>query len=244
MLKKTVKALTAVIVLCLAVLSGCGKKDMDVSKEMIDDFRSMIQASDNLSSHFNTALTAVEEYLSSPSEEGRKKASDACREAQRKMDEDVSLTYEMSGTVKDCLEEKGISAADFMVPYQTMESEKDGWLEFLTNISYYLDEYIPAMGEIPEEIKQFCRLDREYFEENTRFMFYGINSLFAGLTDEELEYLNKNVLDSLKCFYPPDVQWEKTSEAADQKMEACMEQMEEIYMKMSAVYGNHSVGLE
>ena len=35
-----------------------------------------------------------------------------------------------------------------------------------------------------------------------------------------------------------------TSEGADQKMEACMQQMEEIYMKMSAVYGAHLTGSE
>lgn len=244
MLRKTCKILTAVMILFLAVLSGCGKKDTDAFRQMMDDFGIIIQASDDLSAHFNTALAAVEEYISSPSEEGRKKASDACRKAQKKLEEGAGLTYEMSGTVKECLEERGISAADFLVPYQTLESEKDGWLEFLANISYYLDDYIPAMGEIPDELKQFCSLDREYFEENSKFMFYGINSLFTGLTDEETDYLNKNILSALSCFNPSDVQWEKTSEGAEQKMEACMEQMEEIYMKMSAVYGNHSVDLE
>ncbi|MCR1843159.1 hypothetical protein [Murimonas intestini] len=244
MLKKAGRSLMIIFILCLAVLSGCGKADQETSEKMMDDFGSIIGASDELSAHFDTALTAVEEYIASPSEEGRKKASDSCSEAQKQLETAAGISYEMSDEVKDCLEKKGISAADFMVPYQTLASEKDGWQDFLTNISYYLDDYIPSMGEIPDELKQICRLDREYFEENTKFMYYGINSLFAGISDEEMEYLDKNVLAALRCFQPSDVQWEKTSEGADQKMEACMQQMEEIYMKMSAVYGAHLTGSE
>ena len=71
----------------------------------------------------------------------------------------------MSDEVKDCLEKKGISAADFMVPYQTLAREKDVWQDFLTNISYYLDDDIPSMGEIPDELKQEYLTPKERIEE-------------------------------------------------------------------------------
>lgn len=232
-------ALTAAIVLSVA---GCTSKqeknDMAECQAIIDDYAEIILLQDKDSAHYDSALSAVKSYLDDTAQEQKTKAMGQIEGIITLMETDSRecTSYEAADTFAQMLEKHGISLAEYQMNADSRYTYLQDYIQDLT----YLQEYVSYADESEAYMKDLQTYYEFALKEQQLMRSYnyiGINYWFAGWNADAAAYVRQAVLDRLVSFSGEDVQWQDSREAVESSMNACLDQLEELYNEWTAEIG-------
>ncbi len=234
-------AVLAGIIIAVAI-TGCAssknQEELAQRRAIVDDYAAIILLQDQDSANFDKALLAVHAYLADASAEQKTAAQDTIEDmiAQLKTDSAACESYEISKELGQMLEAHQISRVEYQMNADSRYTYLQDYIQDLT----YLEEYLSYADE-GDAFMEDLQVTYRFMEEEQRLMrhynFIGINYWFAGWGEEETAYIRQAVLDKLTSFSAQDVQWQDSRDAVEESMNACLDQVEELYNEWTAYIG-------
>lgn len=240
--KKTIRFIVLAGILIVTGITGCASKkkqeELAGRRAIIDDYAKIILLQDQDSARFDKALSAVDTYLADASAGQKTVAQDTIRDviAQMETDSAACESYEISGESGQLLEDNQISRVEYQMNAESRYTYLQDYIEDLT----YLEEFLSYAQE-GEAFMEDLRMTHQFMAQEQQLMRryngVGINYWFAGWGAEETAYVRQEVLDKLTSFSTEDVQWQDSRDAVEASMNACLDQLEELYNEWTAYIG-------
>lgn len=241
-MKKTKRlAIFAGIIIAVGI-TGCtsskNQEELAQRKAIVDNYAEIILLQDQDSANYDKALSAVEAYLANSSTEQKNVAQDTIQDmvAQMETDSAACESYEISEELGQMLEAHQISRIEYQMNADSRYTYLQDYIQDLT----YLEEYLSYADE-GDAFMEDLQVTYRFMEEEQRLMrqynCIGINYWFAGWGEEETAYIRQEVFDQLTSFLAEDMQWEDSRDAVEESMNACLDQVEELYNEWTAYIG-------
>lgn len=241
-MKKTKRlAIFAGIIIAVGI-TGCtsskNQEELAQRKAIVDNYAEIILLQDQDSANYDKALSAVEAYLADPSTEQKNVAQDTIQDMAAQMETDSAAceSYEISEELGQMLEAHQISRIEYQMNADSRYTYLQDYIQDLT----YLEEYLSYADE-GDAFMEDLQVTYRFMEEEQRLMRQyngiGINYWFAGWGEEETAYIRQEVLNQLTSFLTEDMQWQDSRDAVEESMNACLDQVEELYNEWTAYIG-------
>jgi len=225
----------AAVSLCLAgCLQGTSKKDREERKAIIDDYREIILLQDRDSARYDQALAAMDPYIESPTLQKKAEAADTLWEILEELKAESAAfeSYTISGELEQMLENQGISMVEYQFNADARYAQLEAYIQNLSFLDWYL-EYADVDSQAMSDFISAAERYKNYQKEMRAYNYIGINYWFAQWGEEEEEYIKNQVLNRLESFAAEDAKWEDSREAVEEKMNACLDRVEEQLEQMT-----------
>lgn len=222
------------------VLNGCGKKGEQKREyqKIADDYAALILTEDADSRNYDTALSAVGDYLEQKEEKKKEEAKQTVKDVIEQIQEASEQTkaYVMEEGFEELLKKYLIEPEEYLM---FANERKEELYDYLTTLRT-LEEYL---GGEKEETDSLEALEKEYeMAANTQeimksYQYCGINYWFAGWEKEGRDYVKEQVYDKLTSFSAEGEVWQDSREAVEERMTQYLDRLEELMNEWSDYLG-------
>ena len=230
-----------IAVLC-SCIAGCGsgvsRKDMEERRAIIDHYKTVILDQDKNSARYDQALAMVREYIEAPGAEKKAETQAALWELIGQMEEECDnlATWTAPEDLEKRLANQGISVVEYESNANGRYTGLKDYIQDLSFLDFYLevsDMDQTAMDNLTAAVNRY----EAYQKEIRAYQYTGVNYWFASWGQEEAAYVKEQVLDQFTSFAAENYQWETSREAVEDKMNICLDHVEELLDDMVKFLG-------
>lgn len=220
------------------VLNGCGKKEEQKAEyqKIADDYADLILTEDEDSRNYETALSAVGNYLEQKDENSKEEAKQIVEDVIEQMEEasEEIKPYAMEDGFEDLLKKYGIEPEEYLMFADERKEELYDYLTTLRTLEEYLGEEDAAFSEALEKEYEMAANTQEIMKS---YQYCGINYWFAGWEEEAADYVKEQVYDKLTSFSAEGEAWQDSREAVEERMTQYLDRLEELVNEWSGYLG-------
>lgn len=220
-----------IVFAAVCLLAGCGGKTGpdSGSQAIVDDYAEIILQRDADSADYDSALSAVGNYLEKKDSETLKAAESLLRDTIDRMKKAAEKTepYQMDDDFEELLKKHNIEPEEYVMNADERSQNLQHYVESLEVLNEYLsyeEEDSLTRDALAKEYEMVVKI-QEVFR---RYDYCGINYWFAGWEEEETAYVREQVHDKLKSFSAVEEVWQDDRDAVEQRMEIYLNEVEEL----------------
>lgn len=244
------------MLLVMVVLAGCGsgrtgsRQDMPAAGKMqksakgyqiiVDDYAQIILRQDQDSARYEQALEQVGIYLEQPGREPLQAARDEVQSAVQELEQaaaDIS-PYQPEEGFAELLAESGISYVEYAANADSRSESLYDYAQTLKNLDEYL-RYEEQNDFTRGELQFLYEMSCEEHRITKGYCYYGINYWFAEWGEENLPYIEQQILGRLTSFCADEAVWEHSRAAVEQHMERYLNELEGLNAQWAEHLGNY-----
>ncbi|MDR0949091.1 MAG: hypothetical protein LBM69_06220 [Lachnospiraceae bacterium] len=232
MYKKFLLLLIAVLTLCSL---GCSKQNKNETLNLaLEALKEPLRLMDQRYNLYTKALEAVRGYVEAPTETSLSTAKQICADAAAQLSALPVPQSSLSEQEEADMIDIGLNVADYKVPIEYEEYNRQQSIQNLTFLTYYL-ELAPTQDDLLEQIVSV------FDEVNIAFRkvdYLCINELFCQFTGKEIDDFTKEFLPSLSALSIDGLPWETDSVVLEVKANTLMNDMDDALMLYAEFIGD------
>ncbi len=213
------------ITICALLLmaSGCAGSTDAVLERALDNMKPALVIMDQRYALFESALSSVETYLKKPDDDTLSTAKMACTKSTAQLAVLAAAKSDLTNEEKGALVKAGLNIADYSVPFDNAEYERNECIQNLAALLYYLD-IAPQQNEVLQNVASLLRQNNTLFRSVDCLC---INELFCTFSGERIDNFKDGFLPGLSTLYAQRPPWDTNSAALMAKADKLMDDAEE-----------------
>ncbi len=217
----------------LLMVTGCAGGPNAVLERALNNMKPALVTMDKRYALYESALSSVETYLTEPGEETLSAAKMACTESTTQLAELPAVKSDLTNEEISALVKAGLNIADYSVPFENAEYERNECIQNLAVLLYYLDK-APQEDEILKNVASLLGQTNALFRSVDCLC---INELFCTFSGEPIDNFKDDFLPGLSTLYAQEPPWDTDSAALMAKANKLMNDAEESIDAYAAFVG-------
>lgn len=232
--------LAVLMLLAVVLLAGCGRKAAekdDTYQVVVDDLAEIMLAQDRDSAAYDQALDAVRHYLDRPEQQAFDDAMTVLRDTKAYLAQELeeAVVYQADDEMADLLKRQEIDPEEYTVNANMRAMRLSDYISGLEDLQNELD--MADLLDNDEALKFWTDYYVRTQNSLRNYAYYTINYWFAGYEEEKLFYVQEKLLDRLESLRTESSIWEDSQDAAERKLNLCLDELETLGQEMEAYIG-------
>ena len=213
------------ITICALLLmaAGCAGSSDAILERALNNMKPALVIMDQRYALFESGLSSVELYLAKPDEDMLSAAKMACTDSTAQLAELPAAKSDLTNEEKSALVRAGLNIADYSVPFENAEYERNECIQNLAALLYYLDR-APLEDEVLKNVTLLLRQNNTLFRSVDCLC---INELFCTFRGDQIDSFKDDFLPGLSTLYKQIPPWDTDSAALMAKADKLMNDAEE-----------------